>query len=164
MMNALISLLTELSNSYVRAFRHTCTLAGKWMKTRESRYLSAFSNLICIFCSWYPCEAVKLLSSLVDVALSLNISIENNQKLYEVQKTKTVRQKSTQQLERIQKKITEVRIVQQSRDHSSVGEDGGVSDFSSACFSSFIKLQEKRTEIENMMDVIFKGLFLKRYR
>lgn len=28
MMNTLISLLTELSDSYVRAFRHTCTLAG----------------------------------------------------------------------------------------------------------------------------------------
>ncbi|KAM4558015.1 cohesin subunit SA-2 [Odontesthes bonariensis] len=103
LMNTLISLLTELSNSYVRAFRHTCTLA-----------------------------AVKLLSSLMGVVLSLSAGIENSQKLYEVQKTKTVRQKSTQQLERIQKKITE--------------------------------LQEKRAEVESMMDVIFKGVFLKRYR
>uniref|UniRef100_UPI0037E7FB19 cohesin subunit SA-2 n=1 Tax=Semicossyphus pulcher TaxID=241346 RepID=UPI0037E7FB19 len=103
LMNTIISLLTELSNSYVRAFRHTCTLA-----------------------------AVKLLSSLVGVALSLSVSVENSQKLFEVQKTKTLRQKSTVQLERIQKKITE--------------------------------LQEKRTEIESMMDIIFKGVFLKRYR
>uniref|UniRef100_A0A8C4EL58 Cohesin subunit SA n=1 Tax=Dicentrarchus labrax TaxID=13489 RepID=A0A8C4EL58_DICLA len=103
LMNTLISLLTELSNSYVRAFRHTCTLA-----------------------------AVKLLSSLAGAALSLSVSIENSQKLYEVQKTKTMRQKSTLQLERIQKKITE--------------------------------LQEKRAEIESMMDIIFKGVFLKRYR
>uniref|UniRef100_A0A8C4EQF9 Cohesin subunit SA n=1 Tax=Dicentrarchus labrax TaxID=13489 RepID=A0A8C4EQF9_DICLA len=101
LMNTLISLLTELSNSYVRAFRHTCTLA-----------------------------AVKLLSSLAGAALSLSVSIENSQKLYEVQKTKTMRQKSTLQLERIQKKITE----------------------------------EKRAEIESMMDIIFKGVFLKRYR
>ncbi|XP_034549022.1 cohesin subunit SA-2 isoform X2 [Notolabrus celidotus] len=103
LMNTVISLLTELSNSYVRAFRHTCTLA-----------------------------AVKLLSSLVGVALSLSVGIENSQKLSEVQKTKTMRQKSTLQLERIQKKITELR--------------------------------EKRTEIESMMDIIFKGIFLKRYR
>ncbi|XP_068184959.1 cohesin subunit SA-2 isoform X2 [Antennarius striatus] len=103
LMNTLISLLTELSNSYVRAFRHTCTLAG-----------------------------VKLLSSLVGVAQSLSVSIENSQKLYEVQKTKTTRQKSPLQLERIQKKITE--------------------------------LQEKRAEIESIMDIIFKGVFLKRYR
>ncbi|KAF7652393.1 hypothetical protein LDENG_00097680 [Lucifuga dentata] len=101
LMDALISLLTELSNSYVRAFRHTCTLA-----------------------------AVKLLSSLVGIALSLSVSIENSQKLSRVEKTKTVRQKGTAQ--RIQKKITE--------------------------------LQEKRAEVENMMDVIFKGVFLKRYR
>ncbi|XP_047456471.1 cohesin subunit SA-2 [Mugil cephalus] len=103
LMNALISLLAELSDSYVRAFRHTCTLA-----------------------------AVKLLSSLVNVALSLSVGIENSQKLYGVQKTKSVRQKSTQQLERIQKKITE--------------------------------LEEKRAEVESMMDIIFKGVFLKRYR
>uniref|UniRef100_A0A3P8RZM9 Cohesin subunit SA n=1 Tax=Amphiprion percula TaxID=161767 RepID=A0A3P8RZM9_AMPPE len=101
LMNTLISLLTELSNSYVRAFRHTCTLA-----------------------------AMKLLSALVGVALSLSVGTENSQKLYEVQKTKTVRQKSSQQLERIQKKITE----------------------------------EKRAEVESMMDIIFKGVFLKRYR
>ncbi|XP_054887525.1 cohesin subunit SA-2 [Poeciliopsis prolifica] len=102
LMNSLISLLTELSNSYVRAFRHTCTLA-----------------------------AVKLLSSLLSVALSLSVGIENSQKLYNVQRTKTVRQK-TQQLERTQKKISE--------------------------------LQEKRAEVESTMDVIFKGVFLKRYR
>lgn len=79
LMSTLISLLTELSNSYVRAFRHTCTLA-----------------------------AVKLLSALAGVALSLSVSIENSQKLYDVQKTKTLRQKSTLQLERMQKKISEV--------------------------------------------------------
>ncbi|XP_071335920.1 cohesin subunit SA-2 isoform X2 [Trachinotus anak] len=103
LMNTLMSLLTELSDSYVRAFRHTCTLA-----------------------------AMKLLSSLVGVALSLSVGIENSQKLYKVQKTKTMRQRSTPQLERIQKKITE--------------------------------LQEKRVEVESMMDIIFKGVFLKRYR
>ncbi|XP_033984608.1 cohesin subunit SA-2 isoform X1 [Trematomus bernacchii] len=102
LMNTLISLLTELSDSLVRAFRHTCTLA-----------------------------AVKLLSSLVAVALSLSVGIENSQKLYEVQKRKT-RQRSNVQHERIEKKVTE--------------------------------LQGKRAEIESMMDILFKGVFLKRYR
>uniref|UniRef100_A0A3Q3A5G9 Cohesin subunit SA n=1 Tax=Kryptolebias marmoratus TaxID=37003 RepID=A0A3Q3A5G9_KRYMA len=101
LMGGLISLLTELSDSYVRAFRHTCTLA-----------------------------AVKVLSSLVAVALSLGVGVENAQKLHEVQRTKSSRQRSSQQLERIQKKLTE----------------------------------EKRAEIESMMDAIFKGVFLKRYR
>ncbi|XP_063743447.1 cohesin subunit SA-2 isoform X2 [Eleginops maclovinus] len=102
LMNTLISLLTELSDSLVRAFRHTCTLA-----------------------------AVKLLSALVAVALSLSVGIENSQKLYQVQRTKT-RQRSNVQQERMQKKISE--------------------------------LQGKRAEIESMMDIIFKGVFLKRYR
>lgn len=103
LMNSLIALLVELSNAYVRAFRHTCTLA-----------------------------AVKLVSSLLNVALSLSVGIDNSQKLYDVQRTKTGRQKSAQQLERMQKKISE--------------------------------LQEKKAEVESMMDVIFKGVFLKRYR
>lgn len=52
---------------------------------------------------------MKLLSSLVSVAVSLSVSVENSQKLYEVQKTKMMRQKSSLQLERIQKNIREVR-------------------------------------------------------
>lgn len=103
LLSTLISLLTELTDSSVRAFRHTCTLA-----------------------------AVKLLSSLVRVALSLSVGVENSQKLCAVQRSKTVRQRNSPQLKGIQKKITELR--------------------------------EKRSEIESMMDVIFKGVFLKRYR
>lgn len=103
LMNALLSLLTQLSDSSVRAFRHTCTLA-----------------------------AVKLLSSLVRVALSLSVGIENSQKLFAVQRSKTMRQKNSPQIKGIQKKITQ--------------------------------LEEKRSEVESMMDVIFKGVFLKRYR
>ncbi|XP_040058076.2 cohesin subunit SA-2 isoform X2 [Gasterosteus aculeatus] len=103
LMNTLISLLTELSDSYVRAFRHTCTLA-----------------------------AVKLLSSLVAVSLSLSVGIEHSHKLYRAQKTKTRRRRSPLKQESIQRKITELR--------------------------------EKRAEVETMMDVVFKGIFLKRYR
>lgn len=103
LMNALLSLLTQLSDSSVRSFRHTCTLA-----------------------------AVKLLSSLVRVALSLSVGIENSQKLCAVQRSKTVRQKNSPQIKGIQKKISQ--------------------------------LEEKRAEVESMMDVIFKGVFLKRYR
>ncbi|KAK7882344.1 hypothetical protein WMY93_028518 [Mugilogobius chulae] len=103
LMNSVLSLLTSLSDSSVRAFRHTCTLA-----------------------------AVKLLSSLVRVALSLSVGIENSQKLCAVQKSKTARQKNSPQMKGLQKKITQ--------------------------------LEEKRSEVESMMNVIFKGVFLKRYR
>ncbi|XP_066542125.1 cohesin subunit SA-2 isoform X2 [Hoplias malabaricus] len=103
LLNTLISLLTELSASCVRAFRHTCTLA-----------------------------AVKLLSALVNVALSLNVSVDNSQRLYEVELAKTSSKRVSPRLERIQRKITE--------------------------------LQDRKLETEDMMDAIFKGVFLKRYR
>lgn len=103
LLNTLISLLTELSDSRVRAFRHTCTLA-----------------------------AVKLLSALVNVALSLSAGIDNSQRLYEVEMAKAASKRASPRLDRIQRKISE--------------------------------LQDKKFEIENMMDAIFKGVFLKRYR
>ncbi|XP_056145578.1 cohesin subunit SA-2 [Lampris incognitus] len=103
LMNGLISLLVELSDSYIRAFRHTCTLA-----------------------------AVKLLSSLVNVALNLSVGVENSQKLHKVGKTKTSGKQNAMQQGRLQKKIAE--------------------------------LQEKKMVIDNMMDALFKGVFLKRYR
>lgn len=56
-------------------------------------------------------SAVKLLSALVGVAQSLSVSAENSQKLCDVQKAKTLRQKSAAQLEKMHKKITEVRPV-----------------------------------------------------
>ncbi|KAG9348971.1 hypothetical protein JZ751_029288 [Albula glossodonta] len=103
LMDTLISLLTELSDSGVRAFRHTCTLAG-----------------------------TKLLTALVGVALNLSVSVDNSQRLYEVEKGKTSSKRAGLRLEKIQGKITE--------------------------------LQDKKCEIENMMDALFKGVFLKRYR
>lgn len=42
-----------------------------------------------------------------------------------------------------------------------------MSDLLFCFFTGFLvlfKLLEKRTEIESMMDIIFKGVFLKRYR
>ncbi|XP_077584294.1 cohesin subunit SA-2 [Stigmatopora nigra] len=57
LVNTLISLLSELSDSHVRAFRHTCTLA-----------------------------AVKLLSSLMDVAINLSESVEKSKKLQRAQR------------------------------------------------------------------------------
>ncbi|XP_016144071.1 cohesin subunit SA-2 isoform X2 [Sinocyclocheilus grahami] len=103
LLNTLISLLTELSDSRVRAFRHTCTLA-----------------------------AVKLLSALVNVALNLSVSVDNSQRLYEVELAKMASKRASPRLDRIQRKISEI--------------------------------QDRKCEIENMMDAVFKGVFLKRYR
>lgn len=51
LMNTLISLLTELSNSYVRAFRHTCTLAGKDDSAHINKHVS--KHTIAMICSLF---------------------------------------------------------------------------------------------------------------
>lgn len=156
LMSAVICLLTELSDSYVRAYRHTCTLAGGAAAGKTSR-VQAGERTNGSYVS--PPSAVKLLSALVGVALNLSVSVENSQRLYEVQKAKTLRQKSPTQLERMQRKITEVRPV-------SVLFEKRTWQRSNWCESSpplASKLQEKRAEVESMMDALFKGVFLKRY-
>ncbi|XP_074605463.1 stromal antigen isoform X2 [Brevipalpus obovatus] len=60
LMEKLISFLITLTDSQVRAFRHTATLA-----------------------------AMKLMTALVDVALTLSINIDNSQRQYETEKRKT---------------------------------------------------------------------------
>ncbi|XP_037136586.1 cohesin subunit SA-2 isoform X1 [Syngnathus acus] len=75
LINTLISLLSELSDSHIRAFRHTCTLA-----------------------------AIKLLSSLIDVAVNLSKAAEKSQKLQQAQRPS--RQKA--QVEQAQQKLKEL--------------------------------------------------------
>lgn len=43
LMNTLISLLAELSDSYVRAFRHTCTLAGEELMAHTQAHMGTRS-------------------------------------------------------------------------------------------------------------------------
>ncbi|XP_053733289.1 cohesin subunit SA-2 isoform X1 [Synchiropus splendidus] len=100
LMNSVLSLLSELSNSYIVAFRHTCTLA-----------------------------AVKVLSSLIAVAEGLQVAIKNAERQQKGRKFK--RQRSSL-LRTLRERIT--------------------------------RLQENKAEVEGMMDVVFKVVFLKRYR
>uniref|UniRef100_A0A8B9ND18 Cohesin subunit SA n=1 Tax=Accipiter nisus TaxID=211598 RepID=A0A8B9ND18_9AVES len=103
LMDALISLLTGLSDSQVRAFRHTSTLA-----------------------------AMKLMTALVNVALGVSLHQENNQRQYEAEWSKGPGRQATDKLEALLEKRRE--------------------------------LQEQQEEIENMMNAIFKGIFVHRYR
>uniref|UniRef100_A0A8C8RVQ7 Cohesin subunit SA n=1 Tax=Pelusios castaneus TaxID=367368 RepID=A0A8C8RVQ7_9SAUR len=103
LMDTVISLLTGLADSRVRAFRHTSTLA-----------------------------AMKLLTALVSVNLNLDVTRCNAERLCEVEKT------------RISVKRLNHRLDQLERKRKKVGE--------------------KPLEIENMMNAIFKGTFLQRYR
>uniref|UniRef100_A0A671YPY1 Cohesin subunit SA n=1 Tax=Sparus aurata TaxID=8175 RepID=A0A671YPY1_SPAAU len=103
MMDTIISLLTGLSDSQVRAFRHTSTLA-----------------------------AMKLMTALVNVALNLSINMDNTQRQYEAERNKAVAKRANDRLELLLQKRKE--------------------------------LQENQDEIENMMNAIFKGVFVHRYR
>ncbi|KAG8586681.1 hypothetical protein GDO81_005448 [Engystomops pustulosus] len=103
LLNTVISLLLGLSDSCVRAFRHTSTLS-----------------------------AVKLLSALIRVILNLDINIDNSDRLFEVEKKRADLKRINPRLEQLDKKRK--------------------------------KLQQRRHEIEDMMDALFKGTFLQRYR
>lgn len=126
LLSTLISLLTELSASHMRAFRHTCTLAGTSLNTfflsLSESFLPCFygesrggvlpgSTFTLWFClPIHTCGpvAVKLLSALVNVALNLSVSVENNQKLCEVELAKMSSRRASPRLDKIQKKISEV--------------------------------------------------------
>uniref|UniRef100_A0A8C3MYI6 Cohesin subunit SA n=1 Tax=Geospiza parvula TaxID=87175 RepID=A0A8C3MYI6_GEOPR len=102
LMDTIISLLTGLADSMVRAFRHTSTLA-----------------------------AMKLLTAVVSVHLNLDVNKHNAQRLYEVEKKRLSGKRTSYRLDQLERKRKEVREL---------------------------------LEIQNMMNAIFKGTFLTRYR
>ncbi|NXD84837.1 STAG2 protein, partial [Halcyon senegalensis] len=103
LMDTVISLLTGLADSVVRAFRHTSTLA-----------------------------AMKLLTAVVSVHLNLDVNKHNAQRLYEVKKKRISGKRTNYRLDQLERKRKEY--------------------------------EHKLLEIQNMMNAIFKGTFLKRYR
>ncbi|XP_068205797.1 cohesin subunit SA-2 isoform X2 [Palaemon carinicauda] len=70
LMDNVISLLTGLSDSQVRAFRHTATLA-----------------------------AMKLMTALVDVALTVSVNLDNTQRQYESERQKSREKRASDRLE-----------------------------------------------------------------
>ncbi|NXM36653.1 STAG2 protein, partial [Oxyruncus cristatus] len=103
LMDTVISLLTGLADSMVRAFRHTSTLA-----------------------------AMKLLTAVVSVHLNLDVNKHNAQRLYEVEKQRMSGKRTSYRLDQLERKRKEY--------------------------------EHKLLEIQNMMNAIFKGTFLNRYR
>ncbi|NXR67528.1 STAG2 protein, partial [Rhadina sibilatrix] len=103
LMDTIISLLTGLADSMVRAFRHTSTLA-----------------------------AMKLLTAVVSVHLNLDVNKHNAQRLYEVEKKRISGKRTSYRLDQLERKKKEY--------------------------------EHKLLEIQNMMNAIFKGTFLNRYR
>lgn len=79
LMDHVISLLTGLSDSQVRAFRHTATLA-----------------------------AMKLMTALVDVALLVSVNFDNAARQYEAERLKTCDKRATDRLESLMAKRQEL--------------------------------------------------------
>lgn len=103
MMDILICWIIGLSDSQVRAFRHTSTLAG-----------------------------MKIVTGLIDVALKAGIELDNTQKQLDSENQKTASKKSKEKLNKLQKRREELR--------------------------------QNKTELEYMMNRIFSGIFVHRYR
>lgn len=79
LMDNVISLLTGLSDSQVRAFRHTATLG-----------------------------AMKLMTALVDVALTVSVNLDNTQRQYEAERQKTREKRASDRLEALLSKRQEL--------------------------------------------------------
>ncbi|KRX44866.1 Cohesin subunit SA-1 [Trichinella murrelli] len=101
LMDIIISLLTGLADSQVRAFRHTATLA-----------------------------AMKVMTALVEIAVRLSQSLASVSKQFETERTK--QRKGNQRIEA---------LMQKKHEYS-----------------------ENKDEIINMLDYIFKSVFVHRYR
>ncbi|XP_072033672.1 cohesin subunit SA-1-like isoform X2 [Amphiura filiformis] len=103
MMDNIISLLTGLCDSQVRAFRHTSTLA-----------------------------AMKLMTALVNVALNLSVNLDNMQRQHEAERAKQTSKRASERIEMLLAKRQEI--------------------------------LENTEEVQQMMNNIFKGVFVHRYR
>lgn len=71
---------------------------------RLSVYLS-LSSSVCHFCL---CEAMKLMTALVNVALNLSIHQDNTQRQYEAERNKIVGKRANEKLELLLQKRKEV--------------------------------------------------------
>ncbi|KAG5270479.1 hypothetical protein AALO_G00193090 [Alosa alosa] len=101
--STLVPLLTGLADSQVRAFRHTSTFI-----------------------------AMKLMSAVVEVAVSVFAQIQVTNRRCELEKNKTSEHRATQKLEELEQ--------------------------------SYSELMEHQTELCSIMNAIFKGVFVHRYR
>ena len=104
LMDNIISLLTGLSDSQVRAFRHTATLAGKYSvwyyDVPNQRVPDHHCPLVIV--------AMKLMTALVDVALTVSINLDNTQRQYDSERQKASGKRATDRLEALMGKRQEL--------------------------------------------------------
>ncbi|KAJ8389253.1 hypothetical protein AAFF_G00121180 [Aldrovandia affinis] len=101
--SSLLALLTGLSDSQVRAFRHTSTLI-----------------------------VMKMMTAMVEVAVVVFTQMETTQRRYEVERKKEVEHRAQERLEELQ--------------------------------TTYRELCEHQEELQGLMNAVFKGVFVHRYR
>ena len=97
MIDNLVTLLTALSDSPVRAFRHTGTLAGKIGSFLIFLGRSSHSDLV-----------LKVMTALVDIALTISIQKDQCQRQYEAERQKSTVRRAADRLETLTTKRKEV--------------------------------------------------------
>lgn len=107
---------------------------------------------------------MKLMTALVNVALNLSIHQDNTQRQYEAERNKIIGKRANEKLELLLQKRKEV--------GQRFSVEGFFSEMWVTCIIlyhfnssiSYLQLQENQDEIENMMNSVFKGIFVHRYR
>ncbi len=103
MIDNLVTLLTALSDSPVRAFRHTGTLAGKIQNFVYDRNKFSLFYLV-----------LKVMTALVDIALTISIQKDQCQRQYEAERQKSSARRAADRLDTLTTKRKEVFFVNNS--------------------------------------------------
>lgn len=129
---------------------------------------------------------MKLMTALVNVALNLSIHQDNTQRQYEAERNKIIGKRANEKLELLLQKRKEVgqrflfgvseMWLTCSLFRVTLLEKFNFLEFLNPCSLAFVpdssvnwcffclQLQENQDEIENMMNSVFKGIFVHRYR
>lgn len=100
--------------------------------------------------------AMKLMTALVEVALGLSQRRDNTRRLYEAERGKSPPRRAPGKLEALQETLREVGDVW--------GRGGDTGTGAPVTPVGAVQLQEQQEEIEAVMNAIFKGVFVHRYR
>lgn len=99
---------------------------------------------------------MKLMTALVEVALGLSQRRDNTRRLYEAERGKSPPRRAPGKLEVLQETLREVGDVW--------GRGGDTGTGAPVTPVGAVQLQEQQEEIEAVMNAIFKGVFVHRYR
>ncbi|XP_047275753.1 cohesin subunit SA-3 isoform X10 [Homo sapiens] len=122
----------DLFNAVKAAKSDMQSLVDEWLDSYKQDQDAGFLELVNFFIQSCGCKAMKLMTSLVKVALQLSVHQDNNQRQYEAERNKGPGQRAPERLESLLEKRKE--------------------------------LQEHQEEIEGMMNALFRGVFVHRYR